>query len=420
MIIYSDSPFSDTGFACVVRNIVDRYKREEDPIRVFGVNHHETETQYNAHTSVVPAMDIREALKEKPDPYGYKRFARFLELEKEPSVVLTILDPQVATNVLDALRVFQARGGYWIAYWPIDSHVVSVLKEIISAPDEVVFYTKYGRDESLKLFKSPIEGTSRMIEKISENKIAHASIIPHGVDSNVFRVPTAEERREARALVIENPVFGCDAKTQIFVSVNRNQPRKNYAQLIRAFARYQREENANSRLFLHCAKVDTLGDIEDMAIVYGLKYGRDVILPSQSEPTLPANKMHLPYWTGDAFVTTTLGEGWGLTISEAAACGLPVVAPRNSCIDEVLEPYGMQFMYKAQIPTIIGSWDMYRTRYTGHDEDIVESMHDAMMFSGHHEKAAKQYAEHFSWDKIVREQWAPLFDAAFSIVKARR
>lgn len=421
MIIYSDSPFADTGFATVVRNIVDRYTPNDSDVTVFGINHHEMETQYNAWTSVVPAMDIREALKEKPDPYGYKRFARFLEMS-EPTVVLTILDPQVTTNVLDALRAFQSRGGLWIAYWPIDSHVVSVLKDVIVAPDEIVFYTQYGRDESLKLFNADTltDASQRLIEKSNVSRLKKAHVIAHGVDASVFYAPSKEQAAKNRALIIENPRYECDDKTEIFVSVNRNQPRKNYAQLIRAFARYQRDVNANSRLFLHCAKFDTLCDIEDMAIVYDLKYGRDVILPNQSEPTLPANKMHLPYWTGDVFVTTTLGEGWGLTISEAAACGMPVVAPANSCIEEVLDPHALAFMYEAKIPTMIGSWDMYRTRFSGHDEDIVEAMRDAIKYKGHHDHVAKAYSDCFAWDKIVSEQWAPLLDEMNKRIESKR
>lgn len=412
MIIYSDSPFSDTGFATVVRNIVDRYTDEK--IRVFGINHFEHETRYAEHVEVVPAMSIRGALSGKANPYGYERFARMLDLEKEPDVVLTIVDPQVATNILPALKRFQDRGAKWIAYWPIDSHIVDVLREVVVAPDEIVFYTQYGKDEALKLFAS----AQTLVDKAKKAKIARAHVIPHGVDSRVFRAPESKvEAIKYRRAFLDDSRFEMNEQTQLFVSVNRNQPRKNYAQLIRAFATYQKTVEANSRLFLHCANEDTLGNIEDMSVVYGLKYGRDVILPKQDQETLPADKMFIPYFCADAFVTTTLGEGWGLTISEAAACGLPVVAPRNTCIEEVLEAYDMKFMYDAKIPTLIGQWDMYRTRYSGWDEDVVEAMRQAIGARGHHRAAAQRYAHEFEWSKIVAKQWAPLFDKTRASVK---
>lgn len=43
------------------------------------------------------------------------------------------------------------------------------------------------------------------------------------------------------------------------------------------------------------------------------------------------------YRSCDAYVTASRGEGWNLPMCEAAACGLPVVAPRNSAHAELLD-----------------------------------------------------------------------------------
>jgi hypothetical protein len=43
------------------------------------------------------------------------------------------------------------------------------------------------------------------------------------------------------------------------------------------------------------------------------------------------------YRSCDAYVTASRGEGWNLPMCEAAACGLPVVAPRNSAHLEILD-----------------------------------------------------------------------------------
>lgn len=44
------------------------------------------------------------------------------------------------------------------------------------------------------------------------------------------------------------------------------------------------------------------------------------------------------YNSVDAYITTTLGEGFGHTIVEAMACGLPVIAPNSSAIKEYINP----------------------------------------------------------------------------------
>jgi glycosyltransferase involved in cell wall biosynthesis len=41
------------------------------------------------------------------------------------------------------------------------------------------------------------------------------------------------------------------------------------------------------------------------------------------------------YNASDLFLTTNLGEGWGLTITEAMACKLPIVAPLHTSIIEI-------------------------------------------------------------------------------------
>ena len=45
--------------------------------------------------------------------------------------------------------------------------------------------------------------------------------------------------------------------------------------------------------------------------------------------------VNLIYNASDVFLTTTLGEGWGLTYSEAAACKIPIVAPYTTSFMEM-------------------------------------------------------------------------------------
>lgn len=53
------------------------------------------------------------------------------------------------------------------------------------------------------------------------------------------------------------------------------------------------------------------------------------------------------YRSCDAYVTASRGEGWNLPMCEAAACGLPVVAPRNSAHAELLDD-ATAFMFDAE------------------------------------------------------------------------
>lgn len=53
------------------------------------------------------------------------------------------------------------------------------------------------------------------------------------------------------------------------------------------------------------------------------------------------------YRSCDAYVTASRGEGWNLPMCEAAACGLPVVAPRNTAHAELLDD-STAFMFDAE------------------------------------------------------------------------
>lgn len=50
------------------------------------------------------------------------------------------------------------------------------------------------------------------------------------------------------------------------------------------------------------------------------------------------SEMMVLYRSHDGYVTATRGEGWGLPIIEAAACGLPLVCPFHTGMTEFLEP----------------------------------------------------------------------------------
>jgi glycosyltransferase involved in cell wall biosynthesis len=43
------------------------------------------------------------------------------------------------------------------------------------------------------------------------------------------------------------------------------------------------------------------------------------------------------YSVADGYLTTTLGEGWGLGIIEALACGLPVAVPDHTGCGEIAQ-----------------------------------------------------------------------------------
>lgn len=158
-----------------------------------------------------------------------------------------------------------------------------------------------------------------------------SGVAPLGVDLAVFH---PGDRLAARKYLFPNHPETWDAF--IVGNVNRNQNRKRIDLSIKYFAEWWKAAGQpNAYLYLHVLPGSTRScDCKQLALYYGLK-GRVVI----SEPTdvfngAPEEILVKTYQSFDVFLTTTYGEGHGLTPMEAAACGIPVVAGAYAALGE--------------------------------------------------------------------------------------
>lgn len=159
-----------------------------------------------------------------------------------------------------------------------------------------------------------------------------ACVIPLGVDTDVYK---PMDRKEAR--LIRGMPPGLD---DMFVvgNVNRNQPRKRWDLTIRYFAQWVKDYNIkDAALYLHAAPTADMGvDVQQLVKYYGIG---DVVIVVQPEPwdPLPELRMRHTYCCFDVQVTTTGGEGFGLTTFEGMACGIPQIVPQWSALGDLVD-----------------------------------------------------------------------------------
>jgi len=108
------------------------------------------------------------------------------------------------------------------------------------------------------------------------------------------------------------------------------------------------------------------------------------------------------YNAADLFVSTSRGEGYGLTLVEALACGVPVVAQNVSAIPEVVGPGGM-LIEPQRLITVPSGEDIWLAD--------IDAFSDAIEFLYSHperraelsEAGIKHVRSLFSWDDAARE-----------------
>jgi glycosyltransferase involved in cell wall biosynthesis len=235
-----------------------------------------------------------------------------------------------------------------VAYSPVDA---GPLEPEMLAPladlDRLVLYTRFGRCE--------VESSLALLRRLQpETRFPPLSIIPHGVDTGLFRplVGTTSRgaaaatpatldagdrrasRAEARRLLFTDPAL---QDAWIVLNANRNQPRKRIDTTIKGFALFAREKPPSVRLYLHMGMVDCGWDVAALARRHGIEDRLIVTAEERSLPGVPDDVLNRIYNACDVGINTSLGEGWGLVNLEHAASGGAQVVPRHSACAEIWE-----------------------------------------------------------------------------------
>jgi glycosyltransferase involved in cell wall biosynthesis len=121
--------------------------------------------------------------------------------------------------------------------------------------------------------------------------------------------------------------------------VGRNQPRKRLDLALMYFSEWVKTRKLeNTYLYLH---VGPTGDAGYELFQLGKYLGIDhqlIIHQPEIGHGIPEEKMKYVYGCFDVMLSTTQGEGWGLTHMEGMACGVPQILPRWSALGEWAAP----------------------------------------------------------------------------------
>jgi glycosyltransferase involved in cell wall biosynthesis len=224
-------------------------------------------------------------------------------------------------------------------------------------------------------------------------------MVPNAVDHERFSAP-ADKATLRRAQGIPADAF-------VFLCVARNHPQKDLPTLLRAFQK-ARADTPEKKLHLVIvgrgvpelrAEASTLGLAESTTLLE--------IQPAPSPgriPEYPPQALVDLYLAADAFVLSSLLEGFSTALLEAMATGLPIVATRVPGIVDQIEDGREGVLVPAENPEALAD----AMRRISSDRGLISSLSD---------QAARRSLE-FRWERVA-EKYLALYEKMISESAAR-
>ncbi len=303
-----DSPASSTGFGRVSQAILENlYQTGRYEVSVLGVNHivgdpHRYEGMFRIYPS-----------RTKGDVYGFNRVEEVIAKEK-PDIILLNNDLWI---VSEYVKLIPANNRI-ITYSPVDALPVQSnwLESLEKVNAKMTVYTQFAKEGVLNC-----------------KQMDDISIIGHGVDTDEFY--PVEDARKFLANIPEDAF--------VIQNVNRNQPRKRLDLFLKAMqiwlSRLSSSDRSNVCFYYHGTLRDVGWNLVSLAQRWGiddrfLVTDQNTMTPAQGVPLAMLNRI---YNCADVHVMTSMGEGFGLSPFESAACGVAQIVPAHSACKELWE-----------------------------------------------------------------------------------
>ncbi len=222
-------------------------------------------------------------------------------------------------------------------------------------------------------------------------------VIPPGVDLSRFR-PPPDTWDNPPAVLTELRRFLVDWRKPMILALARPDPRKNLPALVRAYSEHEHLREAANLILVAGTREDlramdkgsrrVLVEILRLIDYYDL-YGK-IAYPKRHQAHDVPDLYRLATHTKGVFVNSALTEPFGLTLIEAAASGLPIVAPEDGGPRDIIA--------HCQNGLLIDPLD---TKAMG--DAIYKTLSDQRQWSEWSRNGMRGAHEHFSWTAHVKK-----------------
>jgi D-inositol-3-phosphate glycosyltransferase len=313
VLFYGESPVVGTGLAQVTRTIVDALQEDGHNIEIVGMNHHgvasfdKEKYPYNIVTPLDECPHAFPTIRERIINGNY-------------DVLIVSTDFGRDLPVYEALAEIEKKP-FVVGYYAVDCDVINPETfNTLEWCNVKIAYTEHGKN-TIEHYRPDMKGLINVINLACE--------------PDVFYPLSETERLAARKELF---YLEEDDDTFMVVNVNRNQPRKDLGRTLEIFHRFYLS-HPNSKLYMHGQQNDIGGNLPLMASMVGMEIGKEVLFTHESYNVFQGftrEYLNKIYNAADCLVSTSLGEGWGLSTTEAMAATTPVVVPNNTSFTEIV------------------------------------------------------------------------------------
>ena len=362
---FSNSPAAPTGYGTQSAQVLRRLKRRGHDVAVH-TNYGQTLGMGKWHG--IPLYPSGHHNFSQDNLWGHWR--DFIKQSDDPATMVTLCDVWVLTNphLSKVERILS-----WV---PIDH--MNVVPEV----------ERWLRKENV----TPVAMSKHGLAAC-ERKDIGAVYIPHALEKHWK--PTATEDPWPGRFVVTVP--------------NSNKgslpSRKSWGENLLAFALFAKSR-PDALLYLH-TEAKALSGIDLVALVDACGIdGNQVAFADQYAHRMgvPDDIMAQIYSRTDVLLSATAGEGFGLPVLEAQACGTRVIVSNFSAQPELVGDGWCVDVQPQWNPSQLGWFCTPIVR------SIVEALEAAYEQGGGHSQQAADFALEYAADRVFEERWVPLID----------
>lgn len=361
----SNSPFCTTGYGQQTACAAARLKSMGHDVAILAF--------YGLEGSKVDWGEIP-IYPNDPRDWGLENAKMFME-DFKAEVLITLVDVWVERGMDPAIP--------WVPWTPVDHNPIPplVVDTIKHSPGllKPIAMTRYGQEQ---MKAAGIE----------------SYYIPHSVDTNLF-APNKEVRDFGRNR------YGWSDKFVIGTVATNHSERKNYVAMLKGVKIFSDRHPGEVVFYMHTKPHDKRG-IDLNALRFALGLEKQTFFPSLAQMTVGVDRetMVRTYNVLDVFLLPSKGEGFGIPIVEAQACGVPAIITKCTGQEELMGG-GWYVKDLSPVWTAQGSW-----QFDCHPEEVAERLEEAYQAKKDGSIAeigakAREFSLQYDDEKVYSECW---------------